>query len=156
MCELFAWSWRTRWIYEYIWHELNFFRWHLCSVSFSSMCRNTDHWLLLVRRELHPAHWFSLEVNVIGSERKDQVWPTCSILTNRSHGQNLRSTSRQAESIAFKNSTTDLGVDMSDLSLGYWPLQSAHTVQGSALHIAKQLTEYRWKVNSVSSSVIFR
>ncbi len=44
---------------------------------FSSMYRNTDHWLLLVRRKLPLAQWFSLEMHVIGTERRAQVIPTC-------------------------------------------------------------------------------
>jgi hypothetical protein len=37
--------------------------------------RNTDHWLLLVRRKLPQAHWLSLVIHVIGTERRAQVRP---------------------------------------------------------------------------------
>ncbi len=65
------------------------------------MYRNTDHWLQLVRRKLPLTHWFSLEIHVIGAERRAQD----------SHGYNLTSTPGQAEPIAqhcFKTSTTGL------------------------------------------------
>ncbi len=35
------------------------------------------YWLLLVRRKLPLTHWFSLGIQVIGTERRDQVRPTC-------------------------------------------------------------------------------
>ena len=78
------------------------------SVSFfySCMYRNTDHWLLLVRRKL--PHWFSLKIHVTETERRAQIRPTCSILNNRSQ-LNLRPTTGQAEPIAqyfFEKSTT--------------------------------------------------
>ncbi len=49
----------------------------LYSVSFFSVYHITDGWLLLVRRKLPLTHWFSLEIHVIGTERRAQVRPTC-------------------------------------------------------------------------------
>ncbi len=45
-------------------------------ISFSSMYRNTDHGLLLVKRKLLCSHWLSLgnsRIHVIGRERRAQV-----------------------------------------------------------------------------------
>jgi hypothetical protein len=50
------------------------------SVSFSSLCRKTDHWLLLVRRKLPLIHWFLQEIRLIGTERRAQVRPTYLII----------------------------------------------------------------------------
>jgi hypothetical protein len=52
---------------------------------------NTDHWLLLVRRKLPYTHWFSLEIHVIGTERRAQIHLFNVCKYNRIHGQNLRS-----------------------------------------------------------------
>ncbi len=78
-----------------------------CTVHlFDSLC-----YLLLVRRKLPLTHWFSPEKCAIGTERRAQVTPTCSIcnMNNRSHGHNLKSTPDHAEPLVqyfFKNSTT--------------------------------------------------
>jgi hypothetical protein len=61
--------------------------------------------MLLVRRKLLLVRWPSLEIHilVIGTERKAQVRPTCSIqnLNNMSHGQNLGSTSGGPEFVVL-------------------------------------------------------
>ncbi len=50
------------------------------SMSFSSKYRNTDHWLLLVRREITPPHRLSLRDTCNWDKRRDQVRPaSCSI-----------------------------------------------------------------------------
>ncbi len=40
------------------------------------MYRNTDHWLLLVRRKLPITHWLSLEIHVRGRARKKNLCQT--------------------------------------------------------------------------------
>jgi hypothetical protein len=96
----------------------------LYSVSFTSMHRITDHWLLLARRKLPLTYLFSFEIRVIGRERRPHARPTCEYLNNRSHGQNLRSTPGKAEPIAqylFKIRTQDccgFGIDRQTL----WPI----------------------------------
>jgi hypothetical protein len=57
----------------------------LYSVSFSSVYHNTDGLLLLVRRKLPLTHRFSLKIHVIGTERRAQVRPTCSIFKQLVH-----------------------------------------------------------------------
>ncbi len=80
----------------------------LFKVSFSSMYRNTDHWLL----KLPPTHWLSLGKDTRQRPREELRWgPPVQYLNNRSHGQNLRSIPCQAEHIAqyfFKSLTTVL------------------------------------------------
>jgi hypothetical protein len=61
--------------------------------------------MLLVRRKLllNLIRWPSHEIHIIGTERRAQVRPTCSIqyLSNMSHGQNLGSTSGGPEFVAL-------------------------------------------------------
>jgi hypothetical protein len=67
---------------------------------------------------MHPlTHWLSLEIHLIGKERRAQIIPTCAIFVI-SYGQNLRSTPGHPEPSAqyfFKNFTIGLRLKVKGL-----------------------------------------